>query len=297
MPIRNASQFLDALKDDRDISIEGERVRDIAGDPRFAGAARAMARLMEMQHEPGLHEIMTYESPDTGDPVGMTHLQPRTKDEVAARNDAIKVWMDESCGMLGRSPDFKNVMISAYATAGERFDREAFKGGDNIRDFHRHVRENDLITTHVLVNPQVDRSRPAHLETSDVIARIVGETDAGFVDPGRPHGGDALRARRRASGDARGVPLVGRDARHHGVLLRFRDPGVDARAPLHLPPAGGADQRALAARPSAVAAIRRVRRAGDLRRRGRAVGAHLHLPRPGVRPARQPAIPHAAPTR
>ena len=58
MPIRTADRFLDALKDDRDISIEGERVKDIAGDPRFAGAARAMARLMEMQHEPALHEIM-----------------------------------------------------------------------------------------------------------------------------------------------------------------------------------------------------------------------------------------------
>ena len=169
------------MKDDRDISIEGERVKDIAGDPRFAGGARAMARLMEMQHTPEYTEIMTYDSPDTGDRVGMTHLQPRSRDDVIARNDAIKVWMDESCGMLGRSTDFKNVMISAYAAAGETFDREAFKGDDNIRNFHRHVRENDLITTHVLVNPQVDRSRPAHLETSDVVAQIVKETDAGFI--------------------------------------------------------------------------------------------------------------------
>ena len=181
MAIRSASDFLESLKDGRDISIEGERVKDVAADPRFAGAARAMARLMEMQHEPALTDIMTYVSPDTGDRVGISHIQPKSKDDVVARNDAIKVWMDETCGMLGRSPDFKNVMIAAYAAAGEKFDRDSFQGGQNIRNFYQHVRENDLITTHVLVNPQVDRSRPAHLETSDVVAQIVKETDAGFV--------------------------------------------------------------------------------------------------------------------
>ena len=181
MSIRTASEFLESLKDGRDISIEGERVKDIAADPRFAGAARAMAHLMEMQHDPALTDIMTYTSPDTGDKVGMSHIQPKSKDDIVARNDAIKVWMDETCGMLGRSPDFKNVMIAAYAAAGDKFERDSFKGGQNIRNFYQHVRENDLITTHVLVNPQVDRSQPAHLETSDVVAQIVKETDAGFV--------------------------------------------------------------------------------------------------------------------
>ena len=59
MPIRTAADFLESLKDGRDISIEGERVKDIAADPRFAGAARAMAHLMEMQHDPALTDLMT----------------------------------------------------------------------------------------------------------------------------------------------------------------------------------------------------------------------------------------------
>ena len=43
MPIRSASDSLESLKDGRDISIEGERVKDVAADPRYAGAARAMS--------------------------------------------------------------------------------------------------------------------------------------------------------------------------------------------------------------------------------------------------------------
>ena len=60
MPIRTGKQFLDALHDDRRIFIDGERVRDIAADPRFAGAAQSLAELYDMQHDPALHDRMTF---------------------------------------------------------------------------------------------------------------------------------------------------------------------------------------------------------------------------------------------
>jgi aromatic ring hydroxylase len=85
----------------------------------------------------------------------------------------MKVWMDATCGMLGRSPDYKNVMVAAWAAAAEVFDRPSFNGSDNIQNFYEYVRENDSTMTHVLVNPQVDRSKPAHLQESEIVAQIV----------------------------------------------------------------------------------------------------------------------------
>ena len=181
MPIKNGKQFLDTLSAEREIYIEGERVKDVISDPRFSGATKTMAHLMDIQSDPDLSDVMTYNSPTTGDKVGMTHIQPQSRDDVIARNDAIKVWMDASCGMMGRSPDHKNCIISNYAAAKDVFKRDAFDGSQNIQNFYEHVRENDAVTTHVLVNPQVDRSKPAHLETSDIVAQIVKETDAGIV--------------------------------------------------------------------------------------------------------------------
>ena len=181
MPIKNGKQFLDTLSAEREIYIEGERVKDVISDPRFSGATKTMAHLMDIQSDPDLSDVMTYNSPTSGDKVGMTHIQPQSRDDVIARNDAIKVWMDASCGMMGRSPDYKNCIISNYAAAKDVFKRDAFDGSQNIQNFYEHVRENDAVTTHVLVNPQVDRSKPAHLETSDIVAQIVKETDAGIV--------------------------------------------------------------------------------------------------------------------
>ena len=181
MPVTNAKQYMASLKDDREIYIDGERIKDVTKDYRFIGAAETMAELLQMQHDPDLSDTLTYSSPSTGDKVGMSHIQPRSMKDVKARGDAMKVWMDTTCGMLGRSPDYKNVMVAAWAAAAEVFDRPSFDGSDNIQNFYEYVRENDSTMTHVLVNPQVDRSKPAHLQESEIVAQIVKETDAGII--------------------------------------------------------------------------------------------------------------------
>ena len=172
---------MNSLKDDRAIYIDGERVKDVTKDHRFVGAAETMGELLQMQHEPNLLDTLTYVSPTSGDKVGMSHIQPKSKKDIKARGDAMQIWMDATCGMLGRSPDYKNVMVAAWAAAAKVFDRESFDGSNNVRQFYEHVRENDSIMTHVLVNPQVDRSKPAHLQESEIVAQIVKETDAGMV--------------------------------------------------------------------------------------------------------------------
>jgi 4-hydroxyphenylacetate 3-monooxygenase len=51
MPIRTGKEFLDSLHDDRQIFMDGERVRDVTTDPRCAGAARTLAELFDMQQD------------------------------------------------------------------------------------------------------------------------------------------------------------------------------------------------------------------------------------------------------
>jgi len=181
MPIRTAEQYLDSLRDDREVYIGGDRVKDVTKDTRFAGAAETMADLLQMQHESSSQDLLTYSSPSSGDRVGMSHIQPSSPEDVKSRGDAMQLWMDTTCGMLGRSPDYKNVMVAAWAAAAESFKRDTFDGSDNIQKFYERVRENDLMMTHVLVNPQVDRSRPAHLQESEIVAQIVKETDEGMI--------------------------------------------------------------------------------------------------------------------
>ncbi len=181
MGIRTGAAYLEALRDDREIWIDGERVRDVARDRRFAGAARAMAALYDMQHEPSLRARMTYASPSSGETVGLSFIQPASIDDLVARRKMVKTWNDATCGMMGRSPDYMNVMLTGFASANRVFGETDMRFADNVLNYYLHVRENDLAMTHTLVNPQVDRSRPVEQQAKDLAAKIVRETDAGIV--------------------------------------------------------------------------------------------------------------------
>ena len=74
--IRTGQQYLDSLRDDREIWIDGERVRDVTLDPRFRPVAESIAELYDMQHDPQLQEKLTYVTPQ-GERAGLSYIEPR----------------------------------------------------------------------------------------------------------------------------------------------------------------------------------------------------------------------------
>src|SRR5262249_9009709 len=181
MGIRTGKQFLDALRDGREIWIDGERVSDVTTDRRFAGAAHSLAELYEMQHAPALADRLTYKSPSTGERVGLSFIQPKTIDELVRRREMVKIWMDATCGMFGRSPDFMNIQLAGFACAKQEFGLKEPRFADNVWNYYLHCRENDIAMTHTLINPQIDRSKPVEQQEKDLAAKVVRETDAGIV--------------------------------------------------------------------------------------------------------------------
>jgi 4-hydroxyphenylacetate 3-monooxygenase len=184
MGIRTGRQFLDALRDDRQIWIDGEQVKDVTTDRRFAGGALSMAELYEMQHDPAIADRLTYRSPSSGERVGLSFIQPKTIDELVRRREMVKIWMDATCGMFGRSPDFMNIHLTGFACAKNEFGFREPRFAENIWNYYLHCRENDVAMTHTLINPQVDRSKPVERQDKDLAAKVVKETDAGIVITG-----------------------------------------------------------------------------------------------------------------
>jgi 4-hydroxyphenylacetate 3-monooxygenase len=184
MALRTGQQFLEALRDDRQIFMDGERIADVTSDRRTGAAAHTLAELYDMQHNPALVDKMSFTSPSSGERIGLSFIEPRTVDDLISRRVMVKTWMDATCGMFGRSPDFLNIMLTGLAAAAPEFGRQDKRFADNIRDYHVFARESDLCMTHTLLNPQVDRSRPVEKQDKDLAAKIVKETDAGIVIKG-----------------------------------------------------------------------------------------------------------------
>lgn len=182
MSLRTASGFLESLRDEREIWLEGERVKDVTTHPRLRGAALTIAELYAMQHRPELQGRLSFVLDATGERIGYSHIQPRTRDDLVRRREMIKLWADENGGMLGRTPDFMNLMFAGYAAAHEYFARGGAQFGENIRRYTERLRRQDLCLTHTLVHPQRDRSTAVPVATeAENAARVVRESDAGAV--------------------------------------------------------------------------------------------------------------------
>ncbi|MBV9201104.1 MAG: hypothetical protein JO320_03670 [Alphaproteobacteria bacterium] len=94
MGIRTGAELLQSLRDGRQLFIDGERVADVTADTRFAAAARSLAELYDMQHDPALIDRMTFRSPMSGDRVGISFLEPRSIDDLIRRREMVRSgWM------------------------------------------------------------------------------------------------------------------------------------------------------------------------------------------------------------
>ena len=186
MPARTGEQFIDGLRQQsREVWIGGQRVPDVVTHPAFRNVVRSVAALYDLQHDPARKDEMTYVSPTSGDRVGLSFLTPRTRDDLVRVRRMMKVWVDYSGGMMGRSPDYLNRALMAFAAAADYCGENDPRFAQNLRRYYERVRELDLCLTHTLVNPQANRAAgPAGQADPHLAASVVRETDRGIVIQG-----------------------------------------------------------------------------------------------------------------
>jgi len=181
MAARRGEQLLQKLSESSpEIWYRGERVKDVTTHPAFKNGLKSLAELYDLQWEQP--DVMLFDSPDTGQKVGRSFMIPRTQEELQSISRMMKVWADHHHGMMGRAPDYLNRAMTAYAGGAEFIAQHDARFADNVRNYHQHIRENDLCLTHTLITPQANRS----VGTADqadpfLAARVKEETDAGIV--------------------------------------------------------------------------------------------------------------------
>lgn len=184
MPAKTGKEYIERVDNARaNVWIEGEQIQGkVSEHPAFKGVMKTQAELYDLQHDPDKKDYMTYKSPTTGDPVGTSFLQPRTKEDLEKRRMMIRTWALHHNGMMGRSPDYINSAIMAYGAAAEMFGKQDPLFQKNMVEYYEYCRENDISLTHTLIQPQVNRSvNAARLPDPYIAARIVKKTSEGVV--------------------------------------------------------------------------------------------------------------------
>ncbi len=184
MGARSGKEFLKRLDStQRELWYGDQKITgSVSQHPAFRGVAKSIADLYDMQLAPNLVESMTYVSPTTGERVGASFLQPHTSEELAKRTAMMKRWADYSGGIMGRTADYLNSSVMAMAAASEFFGKEGKDFAANIKAYYEHVREEDLLLTHTLINPQANRSAgPSKQADPFIAARVVEKRSDGVI--------------------------------------------------------------------------------------------------------------------
>lgn len=184
MPARTGAEYMAGLQERAAaVYLHGELVKDVTTHPALRNGVRTLASLYDMQHDPALQDTMTYVSPTSGERVGLSFIMPRTVQDLERRRAMMTHWARVSCGMMGRTPDFMNVTVTAMAAASDYFAQNRPEFKENIERYYEYIREHDLVLTHTLVNLQRSRSPGAAplADRTDVALAVVRETDAGII--------------------------------------------------------------------------------------------------------------------
>jgi 4-hydroxyphenylacetate 3-monooxygenase len=181
--IKTGADHLAALRDGREVYIDGERVADVTTHPAFRNAVHQVAALYDYQARPENLERMTFASPVSG---GYARINccwqlPRSHAELVARRRAISEWSEQSGGFLGRSPDHVASSLLGQVISIDVIRRHGETRAQALLDYFDEVRRRDHYVSYVIINPQANRNKAWGQQQEELVARIVDEDAEGIT--------------------------------------------------------------------------------------------------------------------
>jgi 4-hydroxyphenylacetate 3-monooxygenase len=177
-------QRLNSLKNE--IWFDGKQIDGLISEhPAFKGIIQSKASLYDLQHNTENMDDMTFISSTSQERVGMSFLQPKTKNDLIKRRKMIALWAKQSHGMIGRSPDYLNTVLMSFASSAQFLEGKDFSFANNLKAIYELAMKQDLSFTHTFISPQVNRSQIILEQSKEPIsAKVIATTDEGLIIKG-----------------------------------------------------------------------------------------------------------------
>jgi 4-hydroxyphenylacetate 3-monooxygenase len=177
--IRTGEDYRASISGNREVYINGERVRDVTVHPMFKPLVDIRARIYDMQHDPATRDVMAVDQDGEVNAVG--NALPYTQDDWWAKRRATDAVMEDIGGVVTRVGD---------ETVGEMWS--LFDGQDVLNEvdpqFSRNIEihvgkvlKGDPFHVSANTDPKGDRSKAPQDQDPDMLLHVVRETDQGII--------------------------------------------------------------------------------------------------------------------
>jgi len=178
MAFRTPEQYLESLRDGRQVFLDGDLVEDVTTDPRTRDGAQSAANEFNRYHDPAIKDIFVTIDPDTGEEADRFMVMPRSTEDLKARAHAIDYAQETGLGRLGFLSDAMLAMRWVAPELGKTNpDYETA-----IETQFQRMRRDNLLVCIAMSDTKGDRSlHPSQQADPDLYVRKVDETPDGIV--------------------------------------------------------------------------------------------------------------------
>jgi 4-hydroxybutyryl-CoA dehydratase/vinylacetyl-CoA-Delta-isomerase len=179
MGLRTAAQFLDDLRDDREVYYRGERVKNVSEHPELSLAVRHASIDFELSEDPRLRELTTYSEPGEGE-CSAFYRVPRSAEDLTRRSHLIETATARGGTLVTLIKEIgTDALFSLMWLLSEAGETEGF---NRLKDFHQKARRGDLALAVAQTDVKGDRSRrPADQLDPDMYLRVISRNADGVV--------------------------------------------------------------------------------------------------------------------
>lgn len=177
--LKTGAEHLESLRDGRKVYIGGELVDDVTTHPAFRNAAASFAMLYDKKCAPENIDVMSFE--EDGERFSSWFLLPKSREDLEKRYETHRRLASWTHGLLGRSPDHVASFVTGLTLKPEMFEEIHEGFGDNIVNYYKHMRHEDVCATYTVLPPQGARNPSMYEKAGKKVPtlRVIREDDKG----------------------------------------------------------------------------------------------------------------------
>src|SRR6202171_3798110 len=154
--IRTGKQYLDSIRDSREVYINGERVKDVTQNPMLKPLIDIRPRIYDMQHAAATREALAYQ--EAGEWNAIANKLPRTQQDWWDKRRATDTVLEDVGGVVTRVGDETVGEMWSLFDGQDVLDEVDPKFSANIRRHIQAVLEGDPFHVSANTDPKGDRS-------------------------------------------------------------------------------------------------------------------------------------------
>ncbi len=177
--LRTGNEYKDSIRDNREVYMNGERVKDVTTHPMFKPLVDIRARIYDMAHDPATADVMTHHDGTELNAIGSA--LPYTQDDWWAKRRATDAVMEDIGGVVTRVGDETVGEMWSLYDGQDMLNEVDPQFSKNIETHIHKVLKEDPFHVSANTDPKGDRSLAPQDQDPDMLLHVVKETDAGLI--------------------------------------------------------------------------------------------------------------------